>query len=222
MDNKNSIGFQKEALVLVPLLGSAIAITYDVGYFTGIDISFFSIFSISEHINFALQALPSAVLMAIGIAALAYTQPKFYRAKKPSYVSARPFLLFLVFAEVASLALFIVAVWTKLFITISAASVLAFLTANFLSWTKAMRAGMAQLVFWGVLSVLVGTYVFGLAKANAYLHEDRSVTIQTASAAVKAKIIRSGDRGVLFYDQVKRQITFVLWSQIYQISSEVR
>lgn len=40
-----------------PLLASSLAVTYDVGFFVGIGIGFFSFFSLSEHLVFALQSL---------------------------------------------------------------------------------------------------------------------------------------------------------------------
>jgi hypothetical protein len=49
-------GFPKEALVLIPLIGSVLALTYDVGYFYGIDINFFTFFSVTEHLVFAIEA----------------------------------------------------------------------------------------------------------------------------------------------------------------------
>jgi hypothetical protein len=54
----------KDLLFLVPLLGTALAITYDVGYFSGINLYFFSFFSLTEHIGFALQAFPFALITA--------------------------------------------------------------------------------------------------------------------------------------------------------------
>jgi hypothetical protein len=56
--------FSKEILVAVPVLGSAIAISYDVGYFYGLDIKLFTLFSIAEHIVFALEALPFALMVS--------------------------------------------------------------------------------------------------------------------------------------------------------------
>ncbi len=50
--NQSELGFLKDQLLLVPALGTALAIAYDVGYFNGVDISFFTLFSISEHIVF--------------------------------------------------------------------------------------------------------------------------------------------------------------------------
>ena len=37
----------KEAIIGIPLLSSALAITYDVGYFYGLDMRFFTFFSLS-------------------------------------------------------------------------------------------------------------------------------------------------------------------------------
>lgn len=64
---------------LIPLLGGLFAITYDVGYFWGVDPAFFSFFSLSEHIVFAAQAIPFAaslaVVMFLGVSWLfAYTE----------------------------------------------------------------------------------------------------------------------------------------------------
>jgi hypothetical protein len=47
-----------------PLLASTIAVTYDVGFFFGSDIGFFTFFSFTEHLVFALQAAPFAVSTA--------------------------------------------------------------------------------------------------------------------------------------------------------------
>jgi hypothetical protein len=45
-----------------PLLASSLAITYDVGFFFGTGIAFFSFFSLSEHLVFALLSLPLAAI----------------------------------------------------------------------------------------------------------------------------------------------------------------
>ena len=60
----------KEWLLLVPLLGSGLAVTYDAGYFAGIGLHFFTFFSLSEHIVFALGILPLAIIGAAASAAI--------------------------------------------------------------------------------------------------------------------------------------------------------
>ena len=57
----------KEFLVLLPVVGSAIAISYDVGYFHALDINLFTVFTISEHITFALEIIPLAILATVAL-----------------------------------------------------------------------------------------------------------------------------------------------------------
>lgn len=56
----------KDAAVLIPLGGSALALCWEVGSFLPIGGAAFSFFSITEHIAFAVPALPLALLMAGG------------------------------------------------------------------------------------------------------------------------------------------------------------
>ena len=65
----------KDLLVLVPLLASGLAISYDVGFFRGIGLGYFAFFTVSEHIVFALETFLGALLGALGFAAFVY----FYR-----------------------------------------------------------------------------------------------------------------------------------------------
>jgi len=51
-------------LPIIPLLGSALAVSFDVGYFYGIGIDYFTFFSLSEHVLFAIEALPIALMAA--------------------------------------------------------------------------------------------------------------------------------------------------------------
>jgi len=65
--------WNEKHLAYVTLFATAIAITYDVGYFYAIKSSFFTLFSLSEHIVFALQALPLAfLLIPFGALAILY------------------------------------------------------------------------------------------------------------------------------------------------------
>jgi hypothetical protein len=57
----------RDGLVLVPFLASALALTWEVGYFLKIGGGSFGLFTLSEHITFAIQALP----FALGITTLA-------------------------------------------------------------------------------------------------------------------------------------------------------
>jgi hypothetical protein len=57
--------FNKDVVVLIPLLASIAGITFDVGYFYGVGISYFTVFALSEHLVFALEALPLALVFVL-------------------------------------------------------------------------------------------------------------------------------------------------------------
>src|SRR4051812_9890749 len=63
--DQRTIKLDKELIVFIPVFGSALAIVFDVGYFSGIDINLFTLFSINEHIVFALQVFPTTLLCSL-------------------------------------------------------------------------------------------------------------------------------------------------------------
>ena len=56
----------KDFLIPLPIFGTIAAVVFDVGYFYGIDINLFTLFTLSEHILFSIEALPF-VFVAISI-----------------------------------------------------------------------------------------------------------------------------------------------------------
>jgi hypothetical protein len=60
---------------VVPILASTFAFAFVVGYFLAFDISWFPFFSLSEHVVFALRALPIAVGASV-VFLLAMRYPK--------------------------------------------------------------------------------------------------------------------------------------------------
>jgi hypothetical protein len=65
----------KDYFVFVPFVLSAGAVTFDLGYFYGIDIKFFTLFTLSEHLLFALEALPSVFVIALTVTAIVFLSP---------------------------------------------------------------------------------------------------------------------------------------------------
>jgi|SRR5579872_5953217 len=55
---ESNIDIFRLATVMGPLAATSLAVTYDVGFFAGIGIDFFSFFTLGEHVVFALQAIP--------------------------------------------------------------------------------------------------------------------------------------------------------------------
>ena len=57
----------KDFPVAGPIVASLFAFAYNVGYFEAIDIGWFSFFSLSDHVTFAIRALPVAVAASVGL-----------------------------------------------------------------------------------------------------------------------------------------------------------
>jgi hypothetical protein len=51
----------KDMTAAAPFIATSFAFAFNVGYFWSIDIGWFSLFSLSEHVVFALRALPIAI-----------------------------------------------------------------------------------------------------------------------------------------------------------------
>lgn len=58
------LGF-KDAVLLVPLLGSGLALSYDAGFFSSFDAQYFYLFTLTEHLSFAALALPIASTFSV-------------------------------------------------------------------------------------------------------------------------------------------------------------
>jgi hypothetical protein len=52
---------------IVPIVTSAFAFAFEIGYFYSIDIGWFSLFSLSEHTEFALRAFPIAIAASVAM-----------------------------------------------------------------------------------------------------------------------------------------------------------
>jgi hypothetical protein len=218
IDDKAEIVFNKEMLIIVPVLGSALAIIYDVGFFTGLGTSLFTLFSLSEHILFALEVLPLGLLMAtaLGITASYDAEKPIGRLLREKWPVAERLALPLLCLLVAML-LFVLVYFKLYYFSIAVLVGSGFLVAALRS-TGITRRGL-----YIVLGVTVLTFSIGHDNARLSLQPIRSstttTTIQTrAEPTIQARIIRTGDRGILFYNPVEKQITLLRWDEITKIN----
>jgi hypothetical protein len=72
----------------LPILGGLLAISYDVGYFWGADITYYSLFSLTEHLVFATQALPLAVIATVSYILITAVIERYRSAITPHTASA--------------------------------------------------------------------------------------------------------------------------------------
>jgi hypothetical protein len=241
-----------------PLFASSLAITYDVGFFVGIGISFFSFFSLTEHFVFALQSLPFAIppaallLMGFSTGRYAYqaghrdwallaerseqAQPsdevpgesahqklsllgRFMQRSGLAKHGARvvPFLLAGLFLSAYSL-------WhqhkyAEAFLTLVGLAVAVSLHNKF-RWLYKDRLSWTIIAVAVAVGSLIVSYLTGIQRAEAVLMSKQpSETISVENGSLPARLIRGGDKGVLFFSLDSKKVRFLRWDAIKQIET---
>lgn len=217
----------KDILVALPVLGAALAVTYDVGYFWGLNINFFSAFSLQEHIAFALEYIP----FALAISSIAFILPILAQwAWKEGQVTAQrdvrsgrrtPFykvrINWLLFA-----CCFYDVFWC--WYSQSATSFVGlsfFVAALIVTAFRVTLAHILSLFFLAASFAFAVAFSLGFNSANSYRKSEKySQTVTPLQGApIKAKIVRSGDKGLLFFDESTKALVLLPWDQIKEISS---
>lgn len=212
--------FPKELILAIPLIGTALAISFDVGYFFGLDINLFTLFSISEHIVFALEASPFAVGMAVLIALLVGTglhrrvaKPKPSSPEQKSRVRkiAGAIAVFALVLIIASVVIYFQKTVPFL------AGCIAGVAAIVLSSSQLPKRTVYLVV--AVLTIM-SAFSIGYSTANSYVSYGRTRhSIQTDQETVPIKLIRSSDHGILYYEPKSKQLTFMKWDAIKKLTS---
>jgi hypothetical protein len=214
----------KDLAVVAPLIGSGFAFAYVVGYFSAFDISWFPFFSLSEHVVFALRALPVAIGMSV------------------------PLMIALRFAELRShwkwlhgKDTWFAHVWISI---LAVASVYAFLSnhigmlagfalmgvATFIR-SRVSFSSLANLLYWAttmmVLSLVIGfisgsSWKFHLPMTPSMrvdLGKDIDLHLSNGSfvRSVVGRVIFVGTIGVLFYDEDDRDLILLPLKSISSI-----
>ena len=209
--------FNKDILLLIPVLGSGLAIVFDVGYFSGIDINFFTLFSLNEHIVFSLEALPPS-LIAVLLSGCWY----YWRQGKPLSSPKMHFAMIWI-----KWALILVNAVLFAFVFKAYVLVLGFLLAAVVA-RLANNATVVPLRLMSVcLSATIIIFVTGYFFADNYISEwrfwplpDQYVTtvISTKNDGdIEARVIRSGDRGILYLDLKSKQLSLLRWDEIKRL-----
>jgi hypothetical protein len=100
------------------------------------------------------------------------------------------------------------------------ASTLGALVAGIVTGHLYMRSPPRNVVFMSTgAAVLLVAWTTGFDMGRSYLKQgNASHSIQTGNQALAVKIIRSGDKDVLYYEPKEKQIAFLKWDQIQKIS----
>lgn len=207
-----------EVAVFIPSLATAVAITYNVGYFTGLDIKLFTLFSFSEHIVFALEAIPFALLMACGIVAFVIIG-KYEKARAKQYDKRENSRTTKWFVGIASLLLFALSYYSASIGTYGVAALIV-CTAIAIFCSVLFGGPYNEKVvqyLWAAISALIISFTFGIEKLQADLSSTGRHTLSIADTVITGSVIRSGERGLLFHQSNTKQLSFIKWDQIKEV-----
>lgn len=228
----------KDFLVTLPLFGGALALAYDVGFFWQLDIAYFTAFSLSEHIVFALQALPFAMAGAatLGVIHLSIEKgaedfdKKFPAAPRDenharellgelrTFQSSQKRRVSWMFAAMTPivLVLWVMAELRTLATIIFLSGLATLLGVHF---PKSVHRAPFGTMFLA-LSVIVTSFVVGLDVFSRTLRSvQQSHSLVVGSERVEGRIIRTGERGILFLQVPAQELTLVPWADVKRINS---
>ena len=226
----------KDIAIVLPLLGIVLTTTYDVGFFYGIGIEYFTLFSLQEHILFALQVIPTAFVVAFGVPSgiLAYragvraadkntpsiptgkvelSELLAIREKVRAYFrTSQRWLLFysLLFIAFGSIMIALHQYFIGVIATMSGVgSLIAYAI-------KGGNVSSAYFVLWYLVFYTCISFALGLQVGWYTLHSTKSLeVIDTKNEGqLQATLIRSGDRGMLVFDPTTRSVQFLLWDDV--------
>lgn len=221
-DNSSIIG---QLPVVAPLLASAAAIAFDVGYFWGVDINYFTVFSLSEHLTFSFEALPVALFVAMAsllglvIGMRAPTQIVKFDEGKKHLKSIN--LLYKYLPELLILCIVIYSFYLEYW-EIAIAGVVALGEMILFDLVRDLRRDITALTLAWALLALVFSLLIGHLLARNYIALDSTrelyVVGRENGSNMTVRLIRSGERGILVFDPKERQLQFVLWKTVTLIS----
>jgi hypothetical protein len=215
----------KDMLIAIPFFASGLALTWEVGFFFVIKGGSFGIFTIAEHITFALQALPVAFVLAIAIVGM---MAEHHRVPRLVYMPPKQRRRLAQGMLVFSL---IMNVFMGVLIYRYARSATVLLPLWIISGFTVVLLPTPELIKRRIMSVIFGftlsfatAFGFGVDIARYELWSQlplNKITIgekgKDAETEVAARIIRSGERGVLYYDPKLAQFGLVPWDSIKRI-----
>lgn len=230
----------KTLTLIGPVLASALAVLYDVGFFTGINVDFFTFFTLSEHLLFALQAIPLAAFTAytasgffLGSWLRARTEDKLlakleaepdlekrkalaapYLAKVSAFRKWGPAFLICMIAGAGLL------LAVGLYVAAFAFGMSVVLSMLRKDWDDFRRLDRKAVAFGAVLLILFLAFLTGYERAGIILRTNTaSENIVIDDKPTPARIIRSGERGVLFLSIDTKKLRFIRWDAIKQIDT---
>jgi hypothetical protein len=197
----------KDWLLLVPAMGSCVAVTYEIGCFVPLGSSTFGLFSLSEHLLWALQALPFAMIFVAGAFTALIFQASFESrleksaADETAETKARKKVLGVIFV----LTLLLIAILLR-----QAAYVwIPFVMLIFALLPKPGRPRPVLGICFITFTALTFVLLTGFDQTRSLLNKSDPARFDFGGANVKQLIlVRSGEHGLLLYDRPAGRFLF--------------
>jgi len=222
-------------IAYIPVLAAILALGFDVGFFYAINISFFTLFSLSEHILFALQALPVAMIFLFAVTMVLGGTNFIVKSHQPTsspVVSSRGLkiiaLIFFILLTIALLAFLIYVIYIGVVSNPPSALTLVILPLALLTLAVEPKFKVIYYLLSVISVCLIVSFAFGVSFGSSYVNPAAegalkpkvlSVVNLKDRPALIGQIIRSGERGVLLYIPASDRIRFELWSSINSIET---
>jgi hypothetical protein len=225
-----------ELAVAVPIVASCFAFAYEVGYFFAFDIAWFPFFSLSEHVVFALRALPIAIGASVGLViALRFSKLEEFwpRLQGKEYLFFRVWICVLALAgSIAGLnihlglasSFFLIAFGAFVHNRVHVSHKLSL--ANILYWTTTL---LALCLMTGFLSGFVlkidwlrhfrnsATGLF-ISVTGYPIARSTMVDVNREPKFYVGQVVFVGNSGVLFYDYHLKKAQLIRWRDILDVS----
>jgi hypothetical protein len=207
----------KDLIVALPLFVSALALTFDVGYFQALDIDYLSSFSLTEHIVLSMQALPLASTLAMASVAYFVMGERSVRGWFGADGDVRLKIGYALFAVlgVVGLGAAYVGLWAVSLGCISAAMTVL---------VGGMASRPAEVVGFMLIPVAMGiSWGAGYDMASdRRFRPARTHVLKTDTGDVEGTLLATGERGILFQFANTKEIGVVRRDGIKQISIHQR
>jgi hypothetical protein len=218
----------KDAFLALPFLGSAIAVSWEVGSFIPIGLGAFGLFSLAEHLSFAMAALPLGLTFAALLPVIMSAARTAIRQVARAKIERRPTTSAQIRAGIAAgVVLFVV-----LGIGIAAFGAYAksamMLILSFVTFAIALTLALhppsimqssRQMLVAGAAFALLFAMAAGTDQTLLLLRDPEQVAVNATIGDTSREVVllRSGERGLLLYEIGTRRFLFEKWANVKEL-----
>jgi hypothetical protein len=215
-----------ELVPIIPIVAGGFAFAYVVGYFLALDIFWFPFFSLSEHVVFAVRALPIAIgASVVFLIGLQWSKIQNNWQVLKVYSSRLTYFWIALLLVAAG-----VAVISSHFALV--ASFLVIASGTYLYRCRPVAHPRTSNTLYWIITTMVVSLITGYLSAKGAWVVDRwighrflpltsSMTVRLKGGDVSGRVIFVGSRGVLLYEYESRVTHLFLWSDIKEINNKV-